>query len=108
MDVPIKLVKKVYFINQAPILFDILYKLTNGPETVTKWRTDTLLSLRDKFGKIHNLENLLRRCRDIKPELVRQVCVYFRANIFQWSKKNDANSITLNILELLGKCLNPS
>lgn len=69
---------EVFFINcfhtkLAPLLCDILYKLTNSKsEFVTLWRIKMLLKFRDKHRTLQPVENLLRKFKELKPDLVKQ------------------------------------
>ena len=50
---------------------DILYKLTNDQTRfVTRWRANRLRNLRGKNGKVQPLENLLRKFKDLRPDLM--------------------------------------
>jgi hypothetical protein len=54
-------------------LCDILYKLTQEKRVVTRWRVKTLFQIRVNVGKIQTLENLIRKCKDLRPDLIQQV-----------------------------------
>ena len=50
---------------------DILYKLTSDQTRfVTRWRAKRLLNVHGKNSKIQPLENLLRKFKDLRPDLI--------------------------------------
>jgi hypothetical protein len=51
-----------------------LYKVTGEEKRlVSKWRVRTLFRVREDNGKIETLENLLRKFKDLRPNLITQV-----------------------------------
>ena len=56
---------------QRTILLDILYKVTGlNKNLVTSFRVSHLLELRSKYGEMSELENLLKKYKMLKPDLL--------------------------------------